>query len=128
MYIYKIKYYYFPHPIGWKIGQLAETTQLDVVKFESRQCAYNCCAFNHCIIPWLNSRCNHWRQSNLKGKVGSSWRKEWILCLFSFFSRFILFPFVYNIVDLQYTLYISVNFRIVEKGEREKERKKGRND
>lgn len=49
MYIYKIKYYYFPHPIGWKIGQLAETTQLDVVKFESRQCAYNCCAFNHCI-------------------------------------------------------------------------------
>ena len=29
MYIYKIKYH-FPHPIGWKIEQLAEITQLKV--------------------------------------------------------------------------------------------------
>ena len=37
-------------------------------------------------------------------------------------------PFLHNIVDLQYTLYHFINFRIVEKGEREKERGKGRND
>ena len=36
MYIYKIKYHYFPHPIGWKIEQLAEITQLKVkVKVKS---------------------------------------------------------------------------------------------